>query len=175
MLNLQFQTFGAQGFARVCGPAVLPDDRRRDRRGARPVPDQRGFALIGDADGRDAIRAADMGDDIPAHLHRLLPDLDSILFDPAIMRIRQRHLFLCVCDRIEIAIESDRPRRRGALINHQNQLWFRHRVQPPQRLALSKVNPSRSSPDPSQASFFIDVRFRTTRLTMSTSYFDERT
>jgi len=47
----------AQFGAEIGGAPVLPDDGIMDRRARGPVPDKRGFALVGDADGGDVPRA----------------------------------------------------------------------------------------------------------------------
>ena len=47
----RFGTITPQPFANVGCPAVLPDDGGRDWLTGLPIPDHRGFTLIGDADG----------------------------------------------------------------------------------------------------------------------------
>jgi hypothetical protein len=47
---------GAQRVARRRGAAVLPDDRVRDRRARRAIPDDGGLALVGDANAGHVAR-----------------------------------------------------------------------------------------------------------------------
>ena len=78
----------AQRRAGRLGAAVLPDDGIADRLSGRAVPDQRGLALIGDADRGDVARVE------PGLVQRLarggelaFPDLDRVVLDPARLRI----------------------------------------------------------------------------------------
>ena len=55
--DLRLMAGAAQRIAKIRGAAVLPDDGVVDRLAAGAVPDNRGFALIGDADAGDVARA----------------------------------------------------------------------------------------------------------------------
>ena len=68
-----------------CGGApVLPDDGVMDRPAGQPVPDQRGFPLVGDPDGGD-VRGAHAGADqgLCGHPDLGRPDFPAVLLHPA--------------------------------------------------------------------------------------------
>ena len=103
-----------------CAPA-LPDDRVIDRAACLPVPKNRGFTLVGDADGRDIARVhARLGDDL--HHHRILRgvNLHGIVFDPPLPWVKLRKFFLRDACNILLMIEQDRARAGGALVERQN-------------------------------------------------------
>ncbi len=51
--HFRFVAGGFQFLAQVGGATVLPDDRAADRFAGAAIPEHRGLALIGDADGDD--------------------------------------------------------------------------------------------------------------------------
>ena len=124
------QAFGAAGGERLAdggGAPVLPDDRRMDRRAARPLPDQRRLALIGDADGGD-VRDVDAGprDRRAAGRDDARPDFFGVVLDMAGRRIMLRDLLLRARHGQKARIEQDGARRGGALIDRQH-VFLSHR------------------------------------------------
>src|SRR5689334_21377264 len=92
------------------------------RRGGFPIPNDGGFALIGDADRGDVGGAADLLNRVAANLERRRPDLLRIMFDPTWLRKVLRQLDLRCCPWVEIEIERDGARRCGALVNGEDEL-----------------------------------------------------
>ncbi len=74
-------TFG-QLVANLFRARVLPDDRVGVWFAGMAIPNQRGFALIGDSDGAD-VTWRDTVADLPDHLLRAHPDFARIVFNPA--------------------------------------------------------------------------------------------
>ena len=57
------------------GSAALPDNRVVQRPAGFPIPEQRGFALVGDADCRDAVqRNAGNADDLAQRVNLRIED-----------------------------------------------------------------------------------------------------
>ena len=97
---------------------VLPDDRVVHRSAGGAVPQQRGLALVGDADrGEVAVRqvraAQCLGDDRLG----VAPDFQRIVFDPAGPRVDLPVLHLRAGDRCARAVEHDEAGARGALVD----------------------------------------------------------
>ena len=111
------------------GARVLPDDRVVDGLAGVLVPDDRGLALVGDADGGD-VGGGDAGllegalDDLLA----ARPDLRRIVLDPA--RLGVDLLVLLLVDRDDAAgvVEDHEAGARGALVEGSDVL--RHAVTP---------------------------------------------
>ena len=67
----------------VSVPGVLPDDGVVDRLAGLAIPDDRRFALVGDADGGEVGGFdAGLGERPPDDLDAAGPDLDRIVLDP---------------------------------------------------------------------------------------------
>src|SRR5699024_1807556 len=95
----------------VGGAGVLPPDSGVDRLGGRTLPDQRGFTLIGDTDGRDFLRGdvlggSRVGDDAAD----VEPDLLRVVLHPA--RVRKDLLVrqLAAARDVTAAVENDAAR-----------------------------------------------------------------
>src|SRR5690606_25015549 len=73
---------------------VLPDDGAVQRLAGRRVPNHRGFALVGDADGGETADAARLPDHLATGLQRRAPDLGRVMLDPARVRKMLRQLAL---------------------------------------------------------------------------------
>ena len=91
----RFEPACAQLGAERLGAAVLPDDGVVQRLAAAPVPQQCGFALVGDADrahvGR---RDARLGERVARGGELRRPDLARVVLDPARLRINLAKLAL---------------------------------------------------------------------------------
>ena len=109
----------AQRRAGVGGAPVLPDDGVVDRLAGGAIPDDRGLALVGDADAGDVLRAERRPCAIAlAHgRDHGRPDLLRIVLDPAGRGIDLPQLLLRRGDRRERRVEHDRARRGGALVD----------------------------------------------------------
>ena len=109
---------GAQRRAGVGGAPVLPDDGVMDRLAVDAIPDDRGFALVGDADAGDVLGADARPWPSPrARSRPRRPDFLRIVLDPSRRRIDLAQLLLRDGDRRKLVVEHDRPRRGGALID----------------------------------------------------------
>ena len=109
---------GAQRRAGVRGAPVLPDDGVVDRLAVGAIPDDRGFALVGDADAGDVLGAdAGLGHRLAHGRDHGRPDFLRIVLDPSRRRIDLAQLLLRDRDRRERCVEHDRPRRGGALVD----------------------------------------------------------
>src|SRR5438046_1003643 len=73
------------------GASILPDDRSVTRLARSTVPDDDGLALVGDSDGRDALRI-DAGQRLAGNGQCVLPNLFGIVLDQARGRIMLRQL-----------------------------------------------------------------------------------
>ena len=116
--DLRLMARGAQRGAGIGGAPVLPDDRIVDRLARRAIPDDRGFALIGDADPGDILGAdAGLRHRLPHGRDHGRPDFLRIVLDPPRRRIDLPQLLLRNRDRAKLCIEHDRPCRGGALVD----------------------------------------------------------
>ncbi len=113
----------AQLLAEAGGAPVLPDDRRRDRRRGRPVPQDGGLALVGDAD------AGDRGGGHAGLLERGprggqlgQPELLRVLLDPAGVRRAEADLLLGAREDDAGGVDDERPAARRAGVERQHQL-----------------------------------------------------
>jgi hypothetical protein len=92
----------------------VPHDRLVDRLAGGAVPDDDGFALIGNADGLD-VAAVFLGD-IAQGLLGVTPDILDIVFDPAGFGIVLREFLAGGLAWLALAVEAHRAGRGGALI-----------------------------------------------------------
>lgn len=82
--------------ASVDGAAVLSDDGLGDETPGPTVPDDRGFALVCDADGGDVASAQAGGcHRFIGGLQRSAPEIFGVMFDPVGLLIGIRELDLC--------------------------------------------------------------------------------
>src|SRR5690606_26602539 len=108
---------GLEAVADARRPTVLPDDRVVDGLACPAIPDQRGFALVGDAHGGHigrphAAAAQHLGGDRDLRT----PDLERIVLDPTGLRKVLRELALRNPDDRSVTVEQDGARTRGALV-----------------------------------------------------------
>ena len=111
----------APQFVAAAGRApVLPDDGVGHRLPRGAVPQQRGLALVGDADGRDVaghgLAAARLLQGFQRHGVLRGPDLAGIVFDPARTREDLGELALGEGDNLAGAVEHDGARAGRALV-----------------------------------------------------------
>ena len=108
----------SQRRAGVRGAPVLPDDGVVDRLAGRAVPDDRGLALVGDADAGDVLgRDAGLRHGLAHGRDRRRPDFLRIVLDPARRGIDLPQFLLRGRDRREPGVEHDGARRGGALVD----------------------------------------------------------
>lgn len=100
------------------GAGVLPDDGVVDGLTRVLVPEQRGLALVGDADGLDVL-AGDAGllDGPGDDLLDVRPDLGGVVLDPARLREDLLVLLLVDGDDASVAVEDDAAAGGGALVD----------------------------------------------------------
>ncbi len=107
----------AQRIAQIRGAPILPDDRVGHGLARRALPDDGGFALVGDADGRN-VRGADagLGQCLGHHSPLRGPDFGRIVLDPSRPRIDLREFPLRAPMNVARMIEDDRARTGRALV-----------------------------------------------------------
>jgi hypothetical protein len=100
----------AQAAAKIGGATVLPDNRIVDRLPGRSVPNQCGFALIGDADCDDVIwPKARLFNRCTACARGGRPQIGRVMLDPAGIGEMLRELFLRCGDDPHRTVKNDRP------------------------------------------------------------------
>jgi hypothetical protein len=101
-------------------PPILPDNRIVERCGCSTIPKDGRLALIGDADRGDILRRHAFGGH-PAAGANGLPYLLGIVLDPAIVRIDLAELDPVRRDGCALAVEQNGARRRGSLVDGENE------------------------------------------------------
>ena len=112
---------------------VLPDDGAMNRRPRLAIPDQRGLALVGDADA-DAITRRDAGRIVGAtdrHEHAR-HDLAGLMLDPPRLRKVLREILRTLAQHTAVLTDEQHRRARRALID-------RHQMSRHERLIPSSV------------------------------------
>src|SRR5207245_2614007 len=111
------ETLVDQLLADLAGPGVLPDDRVEDRLAGRLLPDDRGLALVGDAD-RGQVRGADAAllERALRHSLGLLPDLHGVVLHQARRRIDLLVLGVVRAHHRPLVAEDHEARTCGALV-----------------------------------------------------------
>ena len=111
---------------------VLPDDGPMNRHTATAIPDHRGLALIGDADGRDAAGAqARSSERFTRSRQRVAPDVLRVVLHPAGGGIVLLEFALRHGNAPGLIAEHDAARRGRALIDGENMLSSSHALAPP--------------------------------------------
>ena len=118
---LAYEGLGAVGLEPRAGlgrTTVLPDDGTVNRPAARAIPDDRRFALVGDADRGNVLRGK------PGALQRLAsgrdgvaPDVFRVVLHPAVGRVVLRQFVPGKRDAAALLIEDDAARRGRALVD----------------------------------------------------------
>ncbi len=117
----RLMAFGLQPRAMIGGAAVLPDDRVVNRLAVGAAPHQRRFALVGQAESGDVLRAERArGEDVAHRRPRRLPQVGGIVLDPTGMRINLAKLLLRRSEGRRPLVEQDRSRRSRPLIDDEN-------------------------------------------------------
>ncbi len=105
------------------GAGVLPDDRVVIRPAGAPVPYQRGFPLVGDAQrGQVGGRQLCLVQRRHDHRRGSFPDLDGIVLDPAGLGQDLFVLELVAPDLGAVVVEDHAPRAGGALVDGGDEL-----------------------------------------------------
>jgi hypothetical protein len=113
---------GVELAAAIRGAPVLPDDRAMDRLAGLPVPQDRGLALVGDADRRDVAAAhARVAEGFAGGGERDPPDLLGVVLDPAGLRKMLGQLAIAAAENVSAGVEDERGGTGGALIEGEYQ------------------------------------------------------
>jgi len=107
----------AQRGASAAGAPVLPDDGAPQRCAAAPLPQQRGFALVRDADGGKVLGAQPGAGQGLAGAGQLRgPDLVRAMLDPARLWVVLADFLLRLRPHLALGVEHDAARTGGALV-----------------------------------------------------------
>src|SRR4029079_11118715 len=134
------------------GDPALPDDRRGDRTAAGAVPHDGGLALGGDFDRRHALPDANRRDDLLRDGDLARPDVVGVVGDVGGRREPLRELALGGGDRRTRAVEGDRARRGGALVQCEDHRAIGHagtsnsRWAPSRYISISRPHRASSQP-----------------------------
>ncbi len=125
--GLLLDCVGVAGFTQCVadrrGAAVLPDDGAGNRFTRLAVPQHRGFALVGDADGGDVLgRQSFVMQGLLRHGELRLPDFVGVVLDPARMGEMLGEFLLRDAGDGAIPVEQDGARAGGALVQGQDVL-----------------------------------------------------
>jgi hypothetical protein len=118
-----FVAVGLEGLADAGGAAVLPDEGAVQGGAGAAVPDEAGLALVGDADrgdagGRDAAAAQDLGD----RGEHGLPQLLGVVLDPAGLREVLRELLGGAGADLEVGVDEQAGGAGGALVDGEDEV-----------------------------------------------------
>src|SRR5690606_19574332 len=114
----RLEPVGLHAVAQLGGAAVLPDDRAVDRTAGLAVPDERGLALVRDADAGELARLDPRRQQRMANrLERGVPEVLGLVLDPARVREMLLELLLADADRAEALVEDDGAGAGGALVD----------------------------------------------------------
>src|SRR5690606_19852092 len=117
LANVVFHAVTLELIANRRALAALPDDGVVDRPAGDSVPDDGGFALVGDANRGDLLVGnAGLSQRLDEHTALGSPDFHGIVLDPAWLRIDLRKFSLGNADHVGIAVQHDGSRAGGALV-----------------------------------------------------------
>src|SRR5262249_38433186 len=110
-----------EGFAVLCGAAILPHDGAMHRPPS-PIPQHRRLALVRDADAGDVVPAnAGTPASRPQHAQRDAPDLLGIVLDPTRSREVLRELAVRPAADTAAPVEHQHRRPGGALVDRNDE------------------------------------------------------
>ena len=98
--------------------AILPDDRAVDRTTGVAIPDDRGLALVGDADAHGL--GAGAGDRLARGGERRVEDLIGIVLDPAGLRKELRDLAIAARRDVAVLAHHQAGDAGGSGVNREN-------------------------------------------------------
>ncbi len=103
------------------GSAVLPDDGVVDGFAVGAVPDDGGFALVGDAQtGEVACAQTGFAEDFDYGTQLRGQDIEGVVFYPAALRVDLVELMMRVGDDVAVFAKQNGTRAGGSLIERQN-------------------------------------------------------
>ena len=124
-LDVVGEALGHQLVHQAGGAAALPDDGVVNGGAGGFVPDDGGFPLVGDADGR---QVGGLDAALGHHLHHdgVLggPDFHGVVLHPALFGVDLGEFLLADGDDILLLVEQDGPGTGGSLVQREN--VFRH-------------------------------------------------
>ena len=124
-----FEAVVFEGEASVGGAAALPDDCVVDGASGAAVPDDDGFALVGEGDGGDGGRGcAGEGEDVADGCALGFPDGVGVVLDPAGARVELGEFPLGGGAWGEGAIEEDGARAGGSLVEGEDEFPVAHAI-----------------------------------------------
>ncbi len=116
------EAVGAQPVAQGGRAPVLPDDGVVDRLAGFTIPDQRRFALVGDADSGDIGGAqSGRGDGFLGRAELRRPDIARVVLNPAGLRKYLAEFALRLATNAAVTVEDDGAAGRRALIEGQDE------------------------------------------------------
>ena len=105
--------------------AVLPDDGVMDGLAGGAIPQQTGFALVGDSDGGQSVER-DPGGGFTAHGDRCHPNLFGVVLDPTVLRVVLGERALSGGDDHAGTIKDNGPRAASPLVDGEQVVWGGH-------------------------------------------------
>jgi hypothetical protein len=113
-LHHRLDPVGLERGAEIGSTAVLPDDGVVERCAGRAVPQDDGFALVGDAD-----RGHVIADRLARDGKRRRPDFLCVVLDPTVGGVMLREFALCGLEDVQVRTEADCARRRRTLVDRE--------------------------------------------------------
>ena len=103
------------------GASVLPDDRPVDGRQGVTLPQQRGLALVGDADAAHRVGTHPrVVERVAAGIHGRAPDLVGVVLDPSGLREVLGELVVAAADDRGVLVDDEATYPGGALVDGQD-------------------------------------------------------
>ena len=116
----RFGTFGAEANTGIGGAAILPHDGTVNGFVGAAIPEQRGLALVGDADGGEISGGYFCpGERLGGAISLGVPEILGLMLNPAGLRIMLRKFALRGGDGVAVEVEDEGARRSRALVERQ--------------------------------------------------------